>query len=114
MNMSLSGCRRKYELSRHHAWAGTAFLSVLLAARLLFPVPDEIVLPFASLLIIYILTALFFTYKYRKGLSAEMPVVSKDAEKKRLGEEVEKKRLKLEKKKIKAELKAKKKIGKNL
>ncbi|MBW2077158.1 MAG: hypothetical protein JRI71_06370 [Deltaproteobacteria bacterium] len=30
--------KRRYDIFRHHAWAGTAFLSVLLALRYIIPV----------------------------------------------------------------------------
>jgi len=98
--------KRKYERFRHHAWAGLGFLSVLLAIRILFPqiLSDTIVLPLGTLLVIYVLVALVFTYKYRAGLAAQEEVVHVEP-----SVELEKERLKVEKKKAKAEAKAKKK-----
>jgi uncharacterized membrane protein len=97
--------RKKYEISRHHAWAGTALLSVLLAFRLVFSLPNEIVMPIAFFLIVYILISLFFTYKYHKALSQAL---------KAKGEEAKSEKEKLEKKRIKAEAKVKKKMIKKL
>ena len=94
--------RRKYDIFRHHAWAGLALLSIFLAVRYFIPFPDWISLPVVFSLVLYSLVALVFTYKYSSALSAEGPHPSRSGE-------VEKERLKLEKKKIKAELKAMKK-----
>lgn len=111
-NRHLSEYRRKYDISRHHAWAGTALLSVLLAFRHLFlPFPNYVLIPLGSMLAVYILIALLFTYKYRVGLTAGQVVdhASEELEEERIHAELEKGRLKLEKKKAKAETKAKKK-----
>ena len=108
----LSKYKRKYEISRHHAWAGTAFLSVLLALRyLVASIPNEIFIPIGSILALYILIGLVFTYKYSAGLSAgqRADYKSEELEKEEIRAEVEKKRLKLEKKRAKAKAKA----GKN-
>jgi len=70
-----------------------------------------IILPIGVFLIIYILIAIFFTYKYRFGLETpqksiqEVHIHAQDSE-------IEKERLKVEKKKLKTELKAMKKTGK--
>lgn len=114
----LSSYKKKYGIYRHHAWAGGILLSVLFAIRYLIPhIPDIIFFPLVIILVLYILTALVFTYKYRAGLSAEEKVVTQapSSEKikiRSINAEVEKKRLKLEKKKAKAEAKAKKKNDK--
>jgi hypothetical protein len=69
-----SNSKRKYDVSRHHAWAGTVLLSVLLAIRVFIEtmeienVPDGIILAIGVILVIYILISLFFTYRYRSGL----------------------------------------------
>ena len=109
----LSTYKRKYQAFRHHAWAGLGFLSVLLAVRIIFPQPSEILTPVIFVLIIYFVVALLFTYKYRAGLSGGEKVVQVqppiEVEKELIRENVEKERLKLEKKKAKAEIKAKKK-----
>ena len=104
--------KRKYDISRHHAWAGTAFLSVLLALRYIIPrFPHFLFIPLCTLLILYIVVSLLYTFKYRQGLFAEPlpgldPAESKEAEHK---EKVGKVWAKAEKKKVKAQAKARKK-----
>jgi len=109
----LSTYKRKYQAFRHHAWAGLGFLSVLLAVRIIFPQPSEILTPVIFVLVIYVIVALLFTYKYRAGISVVEEVVqvqpSSKVEKEIIRADAEKERLKLEKKKAKAEAKAKKK-----
>ena len=56
------------------------------------------------MLVAYIMISLFFTYKYRSGLSAQEPIISVDS-----SVEIEKERVKLEKKKAKNEAKKVKK-----
>lgn len=105
--------KKKYNVFRHHAWAGLGFLSVIIATRLIFFKQAELLTPIIVILAIYIVVALIFTYKYRAGLSAEDTIVkvepSVEIEKERLKSEVEKERLKLEKKKAKSEVKKSKK-----
>jgi len=60
-----------------------------------------------SVLVVYILCSLFFTYKYRSGLSLQEKIASVDA-----SVEVEKERLKFEKKRNKTEAKLMKKKDK--
>ena len=108
----LSEYKRKYEISRHHAWGGTAFLSLLLAFRyFVTSIPDVIFIPIVSLLALYILIGLICTYKYRAGLSAgqSLDPTSELLKKETIQAEVEKKRIKLDKKRAKAEAKARKK-----
>jgi MFS superfamily sulfate permease-like transporter len=108
----LSEYKRKYDIFRHHAWAGTALLSVLLAVRyLIASLPRYIFIPLFSILIVYILIALLFTYKYRAGLSRieESHHVSEQLEREKTQAQVEKKRFKLEKKKAKTKAKQEKK-----
>jgi len=109
----LSTYKRKYQAFRHHAWAGLGFLSVLLSVRVIFPEPSKILTPVIFVLVIYVMVALLFTYKYRAGISVAEEVVqaqpSSKVEKEIIRANVEKERLKVEKKKAKAEAKAKKK-----
>jgi len=112
--------KKKYNVFRHHAWAGLGFLSVILAFRLIFLDQAQILTPFVVILAIYIIIALIFTYRYRTGLSAEEKVVkvekiessSDEVERERISADVEIERLKLEKKKAKSEAKKAKKSKK--
>ena len=111
----LSGYKRKYQAFRHHAWAGLGFLSVVLAVRLVLSENSpDILVPIIFVLVIYIIVALLFTYRYRAGLSVKQEVIhpSEELEKEKICAEVEKERLKVEKKKAKAESKKAKKTKK--
>lgn len=112
----ISEYKKKYQRFRHHAWAGLGFLSVAFALRLLFPESFEMLPPVIFILVIYIVVALLFTYRYRAGLSAEEKVEKVqppvEVEKEKIHAEVEKERLKLEKKKAKTEAKKTKKAKK--
>lgn len=120
---NLSEYRKKYHVVRHHAWAGSVLLAVLLAVRLFFEtsnidIDDRIILIIGGILIIYTLIAVILTYKYSSGLSAEQEVIrlessSDDLEKAKIDAKLEKERLKLEKKKAKAEAKKAKKENKD-
>jgi len=109
--------KKKYQSFRHHAWAGLGFLSVVLAFRLIFFEEADLLNPVIIVLAIYIIVALFFTYRYRAGLSYEDKIIKMekiesykdDFEKEKIKSELEKKRIKIQKKKTKAEVKAKKK-----
>ena len=105
---TLNENKRKYDMSRHHAWAGGILLSVLLAVRILFEIEDIYVIPIAVILIVYILIALFLTYKYRSGLATQQKTVQ-EVHIHSDESEIEKERLKVEKKKAKAEAKKAKK-----
>ena len=121
MNKDLSGYKKKYNSVRHHAWAGSVLLAVLLAVRILMEISetnfehmDTIILIFGVIIITYTLIALFYTYKYRSGLESEEKIIqikhsSKETEKEKIHADVEKEHLKLEKKKAKAEAKKAKK-----
>jgi len=50
----LTDYKRRYNLFRHHAWAGLGFLSVLLAVRILFPELLELLQPILVVLIVYV------------------------------------------------------------
>lgn len=118
---NLSEYKRRYDNARHHAWAGSVLLAVLVAFRGFLEITDinlddRIIAIIGIILIIYILIAVIFTYKYRSGLSAEKKPVeinikSENVEKEKIAAEVEKERLKVEKKKAKAEAKKIKKAG---
>ena len=114
---TLANKRRKYDVSRHHAWAGLGFLTVLGFIRILFPAYSDLVQPILIILIIYVVISLVLTYRYRSGLLAKQEFLhhTDNIEGKKIDADVEKKRLKLEKKKVKAQAKAEKKErGKNL
>lgn len=113
---NLSEYKKKYDVARHHAWAGSVLLAVLLAIRIFFEtsnigIDDRIILVIGLILVAYTLIAIVLTYRYRAGLSAEqqkiieVQVSSRDVE-------IEKERLKVEKKKAKAEAKKAKKADK--
>lgn len=108
----LTEYKRRYDVSRHHAWAGTAFLSVLLALRYMIPqFPHYLFIPLCTLLILYIVVSLLYTFKYRQGLFAgPMPRRGpEDFKEAKREAKIEKERVKAEKKRAKAEAKAKKK-----
>lgn len=122
MNKNLSEYKKKYHRVRHHAWAGTVLLTVLSAFRIYLgmsnisiDIYNTFFLIIFPILIGYILLALFFTYKYSSGLSADSEKVihlQDDAEKEKIQAEIEKERIKAEEKKAKEEAKARKKEAK--
>ena len=112
----LSEHKRKYEVFRHHAWAGTAFLSILLALRyFIASIPRYIFIPLGTLLIVYILIALLYTYRYRAGLSRTRdPDRAVEPSEMGKAQTPEPESLKTEKKRAKSEAKARKKEQKAL
>ena len=112
----LSDYARKYEIFRHHAWAGTAFLSILLALRyFVAAIPRYIFIPLGTLLIVYILITVLYTYKYRAGLSKRQESDQPSQPTGKPGAQtVAPERLKIEKKRVKSEAKARKKEQKSL
>ena len=66
--------RAQYDIARHHAWAGTVLLSVLLAIRIFLEMAENRIIPEIIFIILgllvafYTLGALFFTYRYRRAL----------------------------------------------
>lgn len=66
--------RAQYDIARHHAWAGTVLLSVLLALRIFLEMAENRIIPeiifiiLGVLIAFYTLGALFFTYRYRRAL----------------------------------------------
>jgi hypothetical protein len=123
---NLSDYKRLYNISRHHAWAGSVLLAILLATRIFLETSnfgideyDLFIIGIGVILIIYTLVAIFFTYKYRSGLIAEEKQIevhfsSPDLKIVNTKAEIEKERLKLEKKKTKSEAKKSKKSLKKL
>ena len=112
----LSEYARKYEIFRHHAWAGTALLSILLALRYFkTEIPRYVFIPLGTLLIIYILIAVLYTYRYRAGLSkkGESERASQPTGRDGL-ETAAPESLKIKKKRAKSEAKARKKEQKSL
>ncbi len=111
--------KTKYAMAKHHAWAGSILLAILLAIRVFFEttenqINDTLFLTIGILLVLYILVALLFTYRYRSGLSTTEEKTnnifpSEAITKEKIQSDLEKERLKLEKKRIKAEVKASKK-----
>jgi hypothetical protein len=112
----LSEYARKYEIFRHHAWAGTAFLSILLALRYFIGViPRYIFIPLGTLLIVYILIAVLYTYRYRAGISKRQEYDRPSQPTGGAGvQTVAPESLKIEKKRAKSEAKAWKKEQKSL
>jgi len=116
-NKEESNYKKKYQAVRHHAWAGSVILAILLSLRILVEISeytikhfDLIILLLGVIIIIYTLTALFFTYKYRKGILIEekpLQIITEteELEKEKIKADVEKERLKIEKKKTKTEAK---------
>jgi hypothetical protein len=107
----LSEYKRKYEIFRHHAWAGTAFLSILLALRyFIASIPRYIFIPVGILLIVYILIALVYTYRYGAGLSGTRdPGRSAELSEMENAQTPGPEGLKIEKKRAKTEAKVRKK-----
>lgn len=101
--------KERYDIFRHHAWAGTALLSVLLAVRYMIPrFPYYLFTALCTLLILYIVVSLLYTFKYRRGLSdRDMSQLNRDERKQQA--KIDEERLKVEKKKSKAEAKQRKK-----
>ena len=120
---NLSEYKRKYDLVRHHAWAGLGFLSIILAIRIIAPQLSDLLELILGLLIIvliiYVGVALLLTYRYRAGLTAKQETIKQEVivrtdeiEKEKIHADVEKERIKLEKKKAKAHVKTTKKSKK--
>jgi len=108
--------KKKYQIFRHHAWAGLGFLSVVLAFRIIFFKSAEFLTPIIVILGIYIIIALVFTYRFRSGLSSVEQGSKIDQnielEKEKINAKKEKDKLKLEKKRSKNKLKKEKNSSK--
>jgi hypothetical protein len=116
MNKDLKEYKRKYDIARHHAWAGSILLSLVLALRIFLEIsdisniPDIIILPIGIALFFYILISLSYTYKYRIGIgieqrSSEVKIVSDESNQTEINAKINKENLKAEKKKAKTETK---------
>ena len=62
---NLSEYKRKYDVTKHHAWAGSVLLTVLVAIRGFFEISniktdDRIIIAIGMILVFYILIAIFF------------------------------------------------------
>jgi len=116
MMEDLSDKRKKYALSKHHAWAGSILLAILLAIRIFFETSkineyNQIILIIGFFIIIYMIIALIFTYKYRSGLSSDEKSInlSINQEKVKINKKFNNNYSKIEKKKAKEKLKELKK-----
>lgn len=118
MNKKVSSdLKQNYDVARHHAWAGSVMLAVLIAVRGFLElskidIDDRIIVVIGMILVFYVLFSVFLTYKYRSALSIEQKKVVEVKIEPEDSSDLEKERLKLEKKKIKAEMKVKKKSSK--
>jgi outer membrane murein-binding lipoprotein Lpp len=106
----LAEYKRKYDIARHHAWAGSVILAIVLAIRIFLEttdikINDFIIVIIGGIVVIYTLSAVILTYKYRSGLTSKQKIIEIHTS----SNDIEKERLKIEKKKVKAQLKAEKK-----
>lgn len=119
MTNDLSNIRKKYAISKHHAWAGSILLAILLAVRIFFETSNineynKIILIIGLFIIIYMIISLIFTYKYRLGLTIDekpinLSISSNNIENSKNNEKFNKNIAKIEKKKAKEKLKELKK-----
>ncbi len=119
MIRDISDNRKKYAISKHHAWAGSILLAILLAIRIFFETMnikeyDKLFLIIGIIIIIYMLISLIFTYKYRSGISfneksINVIISSKNSENNKIKERYDKNSAKIQKKKAKERLKELKK-----
>jgi len=116
-NDSLQPIRAQYDIARHHAWAGTVLLSVLLAIRIIIEmaetrlIPDIVFISLGFIIVIYTLGALLFTFRYRNALKQkEQEKYEKTLSTTEKSTKIQaKKQYKIEKKKAKNQLKKEKK-----
>ena len=111
----LSDRKKKYAISKHHAWAGSILLAILLAIRIFFETSNireynQLILIIGFFIIIYMLIALIFTYKYRSGLSIDersinVNISSNDSKDVKINQKYDKNYAKIQKKKAKEKLK---------
>lgn len=112
--MCASGAVGRYEWYRHHAWAGLGFLSILIALRYVFFLPNWFFVPVVLVLVAYVVVSLVGAYRYsgevlKQDKGREKGVMSANG---KADFKAEKTRLKLEKKRLKAAYKLEKKAGK--
>jgi hypothetical protein len=114
---TLQPIRAQYDIARHHAWAGTVLLSVLLAIRIIIEmaenrlIPDIVFISLGFIIVIYTLGALLFTFKYRNALKQkEQEKYEKTLTTTEKSTKIQaKKQYKIEKKKAKSQQKKEKK-----
>jgi hypothetical protein len=120
MVKDLSNTKKKYAISKHHAWAGSILLAIILAIRIFFEASNineynQLIMIFGFFIIIYMLISLILTYKYRSGLlsfdekSINLTISSKNLKGEKKIEKFDKNIAKIEKKKAKKKLKELKK-----
>ena len=110
--------RKSYAIAKHHAWAGSVLLTLLLAIRLFFEISNnqidnKIFLIFGFILVFYILISLILTYKHRKGL-IEQKETNYSSSRNNNERNLIKDYYKINKKNVKAKQKIIKKQGKEL
>lgn len=96
---------KKYEIYRHHAWAGLGLLSVFLAIRYFIFIPWIVSLIIVSILSIYILASIALTYKYYRYVGEAKAKTAEEKEMEKIRKKEIKAALKMEKKRLKAEIK---------
>ena len=100
--------KKKYEIYRHHAWAGLGLLTVFLATQYLYPhLPSWFFFTILTALIVYSLIGLIGTYRYRMGLSIQENTlqVNLSSSPASFDEKIEKTKAKIDKKRQKAKVK---------
>jgi len=123
MTNSKLGYKRKYAMAKHHAWAGSILLAILGTIRWFtddteWYQKDIIFIIAGILIIIYILVALLFTYRFRSGLiegttTNQQSVNQQSKQSDNLKPTLSpKEQEKIEKKKVKTESKGLKKLAK--
>lgn len=122
-NNNKSEYKRKYAMAKHHAWAGSVLLAILGAFRWFsddaeWYQKDIIFIILGLLIIIYIVIALVFTYRFRSGLASEETIdrqirSNQKHQTKNTTILDPKEQEKIEKKKAKAESKRIKKLAKS-
>ena len=119
MEKNEKNIKKKYEVSRHHAWAGSILLAILLAIRIFFETSNineynQIILVIGFFIIVYMLISLILTYRYRSSLyfddkTINVMLPSKSSDDIKQNEKYDKNLAKIEKKKAKEKLKTIKK-----
>ena len=74
--------KHRYAIAKHHAWAGSVLLAILGALRWFisdneYPKQDLYFIITGIIIIVYILIALFFTYRFRSGLSQNEEIIQR-------------------------------------
>ena len=107
--------KTSYVISKHHAWAGSVLLGIILAIRVFFEmanieVNNLIFVIIGFVIVFYILISLLLTYKHRTGLIELKETSENEANNKSNFEKsFSKDQLKIEKKKVKEKVKRMKK-----